>query len=273
MHETLYSARSPLRHPVRFIADAVSDLRRSPGIAWRLFRRNMQARYRRAWLGYLWLLLPSIGSTLVWGYVKSRQIVGIGSTDVPYPVYVFSGTVLWQVFVESFNAPLQQLTAGRQLITRSRVPHEALILAGVLEVVLNAAVRLLLLLPLMVAFSVPIGPQVLLVPFGLSALVLLGLALGILVAPVGMLYDDVSRGIALVAGFWFFLTPVVYPASSLGVLRLNPVTPLLDTTRNWLTCGHGVGSFGLVTGLSTITLVAALLLERLARPHVVARLG
>ncbi|HET8773305.1 MAG TPA: ABC transporter permease, partial [Thermoanaerobaculia bacterium] len=257
MTETAHTADSELLHPARFTREAVSDLRRSFAPAWQLFRRNLQIRYRRSWLGYVWLLLPTVGTTLVWVYIQSRRIVDVAPTDVPYPVFVLAGTILWQVFVDALNAPLQQLTASRPLITRSRVPHEALILAGAFEVLLNCAMRLLVLGALLIGFRMPVGPAVLLVPAGIAALLLSGLALGLVAAPLGLLYDDVGRAIALVTGFLFFLTPVIYRAPSAGILRFNPITPLLDTTRAWLTSGAArSGGFALVTAAS----LAALLL-------------
>lgn len=273
MSETFQSAQSELRYPLRFLSAAVRDLRHCPGIAWQLFRRNVQARYRRSWLSYLWLVLPSIGGTMIWVYLQSRRVVDVGGTATPYPVYVLSGTILWQLFVDALNAPLQQLTAGRQMITRSRVPHEALILAGLFEVALNAGVRLALLAGTMLWFGVNVGPGIFFAPIGLASLVLFGLALGMLSAPLGMLYDDVQRAILLVTGFWFFLTPVVYPTREAVLLRFNPVTPLLDTTRGWLTSGRVHDGFAVVTAVALIALIFAWFLERLARPHVVARLA
>jgi lipopolysaccharide transport system permease protein len=273
MSETVYSSHAELQHPSRFFADAWRDLRHSPSVAWQLFRSNVQARHRRAWLGYLWLLLPTLGTALVWMYVHSRQIVAIRATGVPYAVYALSGIIFWQVFSESLLSPLQQLTTNRQLVTRSRVPHEALILAGVLETLLHCAVRLLILAAVMVAYGVTIGPQVALVPLGVIALLMIGLALGMLAAPIGLLYDDVSRGLTMIAGFWFFLTPVVYPTPSHGLLRFNPVSPLLETTRQWLTSSAPVGRFAAIAGVTLVVLIAAWLLHRLARPHVVERLG
>lgn len=271
---TVYTSEPQLRRTGEFFSAAADDLRRSPAIAWRLFRSNVRARYRRAWLGYLWLLLPTLGTTALWVYVKSRGIVNIAPTAVPYPLYVLSGMVLWQVFTESLNAPLQQLTAARQVITRSRVPHEALVLAGLYEVVLQCIVRLSVLAIALAAFAMPIGVEVLLVPLGIAALALLGLTLGLFAAPIGLLYDDVSRALTLVTGFWFFLTPVLYRTPPRGILRLNPVTPLLDTTRAWLmSSGPATSSFLIVAFFSLVALVVAWLFFRLARPHVVARLG
>ena len=271
---TVYTSQSELRHPLRFVSGSVRDLLRSPAVAWALFRSNVQARHRRAWLGYLWLLLPTLGTTAVWVYVQSRGLVGIATTSVPYPVYVLSGTILWQVFADALSMPLQQVAAGRQVITRSRVPHEALILAGIYEVLLNCAVRLVVLAAVLIVFDMPIGPAVLLVPLGIAALLLLGVTIGLLATPAGMLYDDVSRALVLISGFWFFLTPVLYRTPSSGLLRFNPVTPLLDTTRAWIIASApDTNGFALVMIVTVTTLFIAWLFYRLARPHVVARLG
>lgn len=272
MTETVYSSDSELHHPSRFAAAAAHDLRQSPAVAWRLMRSGVQARHRRAWLGYLWLLLPTLGTTAVWSYVQSRRIVNIPASEVPYPVYVLAGTILWQLFVDALNAPLQQLTAGRALITRSRVPHEALIVAGLLETLFNCAVRSIVLVPVLFYFDMPLRASSALLPIGLVALALFGLALGVAAAPLGLLYDDVGRGIALVTGLWFFLTPVLYPAR--GAMLWNPMTPLIDVTRGWLIGGGSADSrFMLVFALTIPLLLVAWLFLRMARPHVVARLG
>ena len=277
--ETIYSAAPELRQPGRLFAAAGEDLRRSGAVAWQLFRRNLQARYRRAWLGYLWLLLPTVGTTLVWVYVHATQVVRIAPTAMAYPVYVLAGTVLWQVFVDALNAPLQQFTAGRQMITRSRVPHEALVLSGLLEVLFNTLPRLLVLAAAIPLFGERIAWTVVLVPAGVAALALFGTMLGLFLAPVGLLYDDVGRGVLLVTGLWFFLTPVIYPVPARGhaslLVRLNPVTPLIDTTRGWLTSGTASvhAGFAPVVAVTIPLLALAWLFHRLARPHVIARLG
>lgn len=274
MSEILLDARPALHAPARFVTEALVDLKRSLAVAWPLFRSNFRTRHRRAWLGHLWLLLPTIGTTAVWWYVHSRRIIDVAATPVPYPLYVFAGMLLWQVFHDALHAPLQQLTAGRQLVTRSRVPHEALILAGVLDVLLSCGVRLVLLVPMLAFSRIVPGPALLLVPVGILALLLLGLAIGVAAAPFGLLYDDVGRAMTLGTGFLFFLTPVFYRAPASGVLRLNPVTPLLETTRGWLTSSRGVsGGFFIVIALTSFALVCAWVLYRIARPHVVVRLG
>lgn len=271
--ETVLDAGAQLRHTGRFMRAAADDLRHSPAVAWQLFRSNLQSRHRRAVLRYAWLLLPTLATTFVWVYLQSRAIVGVGPTAVPYAVYVLAGMTFWQLFVDALNAPQQQLASARQLITRSRLPHEALLLAGVYDVLLNTAVRLALLACALVVFRVHVAPTAWLLPFGLAALLALGLAFGIAAAPVGLLYDDVGRSLALITTFAFFLTPVVYRSPAGTLVRFNPVTPLLETARGWLTGAPAADHFAAVGAVSLLALVAAWAFERLARPHVIARLG
>lgn len=50
---------------------------------------------------------------------------------------------------------------------------------------------------------------------------------------------DVTRTLTMVATFWMFLTPLLYPVPEMGLLalvvELNPVTHLLATARELLT--------------------------------------
>jgi lipopolysaccharide transport system permease protein len=273
MREIVYSAAPELRRPAAFLAAAASDLRAAFPIGWRLFRSNLRVNYRRSWLGYLWLLLPALGTAALAAFIQARRIVSVGGTELPYPLFVLCGIVLWQLFAEALNAPLQQLRAGRQLITRSRVPHEALVLAGLWEVLLNALIRLLLLGGALAYFGMPPTPTMLLIPAGVAVLALLGLASGLLIAPVGLLYDDVGRSLTLLLGFGLFLTPVIYPIPAGSPLRFNPVAPAIDTARHWITGGSAAPGFWAVGAGAAVLLVTAWLFYRLARPHFVARLG
>lgn len=278
MNEVVYSADSGLRSPRRFASELRADLRVAPAVAWRLFLHGLRAGYRRSRLGYVWLLLPPAATAATWVYLDRARVLDVGPTETPYPVYVLAGTLLWQVFAEALNSPLQQLSSARNILTRSRTPHEALLLAGLFEVAFNFCVRAAVFAPALVWLGAGWGFPVLLAPAGVASLLLLGCALGLLLAPLGLLYQDVSRGLGLLSGFWFFLTPVVYRPPSGGAAALlstlNPVSPLLLTTRRWLTLGAAEPARGFfaVAALSALLLVVALVCYRLARPHLVARL-
>lgn len=273
MTETVYSARPALADPAGFLGAAVRDLARGLPIGWRMFRADLVGRRRRSLLGWLWLLVPAAAATGICVYLQSRRVFEVAATELPYAVHVLAGMVLWQVFVDAMTMPLHRLSAARTLVTRTRVPHEAVIAAAMLAVGLNALIRLAALALAMAGFGVAPAAQALLLPVAMLALVWLGGALGLVAAPLGLMFDDVREGLIVLAGFWFFLTPVIYPAPPAGALRLNPVSPLLETGRSWLTGGVTAPGFVLVAGLGAAGFAASWLLYRLARPHVVARMG
>jgi lipopolysaccharide transport system permease protein len=188
-------------------------------------------------------------------------------------------TSLWQTFVEAMNGPVAGVAAARSLLARVSFPREAIVLAKLIEAGANLLVKLLLVVGLFWWFAVPVASTVMLAPLALLGLVLFGTLVGLLLAPLGLLYRDVGRGLALVTGAWLMITPVVYPVPEGGtfatLVRWNPVTPLLVTTRELATTGvvSNAAGFAAVTAASLCGLLATWVVFRLAMPFVVERVG
>ena len=232
MTETRFTAEPALRRPVQFLRESIRDLGGAAATGRQLFLRNLRSLHRRSFLGYIWLFVPMVVMALLGFYMQSRRIIVTATPDMPYPVFVLTGLMLWQMFVEALSAPLLRLRADRPLITRTRIPLEALLIAGLFDVMLNAACRLVLLVIVLAVYHTEVGSGILMLPVAMVALVALGTAIGVLALPLGLLYDDVGRAIALGTALWMILTPVFYPIPGDGLLRFNPVTPLLVTARN-----------------------------------------
>lgn len=276
---TVYTPGSQLREPGRLIFAMFNDLMASRELAWRLFVRNISARYRQTLLGYFWAFLPPLFSMAVWVFLNTQNVISVADTGMPYPLFVLVGTVLWQTFVDALNSPLKLVTESKSMLAKINFPREALILAGLGEVLFNFLIRILLLVGVFLWFRIMPPISFLYVPFGVFALMMLGLMFGILMTPLGVLYTDVSRGMVILSQFWFFLTPVIYPMPETGfaavMTRLNPVTPVLTTTREWMTTGltTQAGGFWLVALLTLVFLLFGWLLYRIAMPHLIARIS
>jgi ABC-type polysaccharide/polyol phosphate export permease len=116
-------------------------------------------------------------------------------------------------------------------------------------------------------------------PVGIAALLLLGVSIGLLITPVGLLYTDVSRGIGIIAGFGMLLTPVVYPPRTSGLVgwltTWNPISPVLVTARDWLTGQEAAftSGFWAVSAVAAATFIVAWFMYRLTMPLIVERMG
>ena len=276
---TVYTPESQMRSPLKLVKAMVRDLKDSRELAWRLFVRDFSARYRQSALGIFWAFLPALLSGLVFIILQAKNVVNFGKTDIPYPVFVIIGTTLWQIFSESVNAPLKAVHGCRAMLAKINFPREALIVAGLYEILFSVAIKSVVVVAVLLFFRMPLGFGLLLSIPALLSLVLFGLALGLFLTPIGMLYSDIGSGLGVLIQFWFFVTPVVYPAPSSFpyslIATLNPVSPLLVGTRDLMTKGYlaDVAPFLIISGCSLVGLFVAWVIYRVAMPVIIERMS
>ncbi|EHC14941.1 ABC-2 type transporter [Fischerella thermalis JSC-11] len=275
----VYRPESRMRHPLQLFRAMVYDLLASRELAWRLLVRDISAKYRQSFLGIFWAIIPPVIMAAGFTFAKGSGVVNLGNTELPYPAYVMFSMTLWQTFVEALNGPVQAVTSAKPMLARINFPREALIIAKLGEVFFNFGIKLILIFGLFLWFKIPITWSVILAPVALIHLVLLGTFIGLLLAPMGALYQDFSMGLTLISGLWLFLTPVVYPVPNSGVfgsiVKLNPVTPLLVTTRELATTGviSNPQGFWIASLIAILGLLLAWIIYRLAMPFVVERIS
>jgi lipopolysaccharide transport system permease protein len=189
------------------------------------------------------------------------------------------GLLLWQAFVDAVQSPLKTVTAAKSMLTRINFPREAVLLAGLGEVLFNFLVRLVLLIAVFLWFKLVPPATIWLAPLGVAAIVALGFMIGVLLTPLGVLYSDVAQGLPVITTFWMFLTPVVYPPPQVGLGALlshwNPVSPLIIVTRDWMTLGTTtqLAGFVLIFSATLVALFLGWMAYRMAMPHLIARIG
>ena len=274
-----YTPESLLRHPKKMLREMLRDLLASRELAWRLLVRDISAKYRQSFLGFLWAIIPAIVTAAGFTLAKNNGVVNIGATDLPYPAYVMFSMTLWQTFIEALNAPIQGMNGGKAMLAKINFPREALVLSKLGEVLFNFGVKLILIVALFIWFKMPIGTSVILAPVALIHLIAFGTFIGLMLAPIGFLYQDVTRIIGMATSFLLFLTPVVYPVPADGtfsnIVKLNPVTPLLVTTRELATTGvisDPIG-FWIASGIGFIGLFFAWIIYRVSMPYIVERIS
>jgi len=277
--EIVYTPDSLLRRPRFLLWTMWHDLLASRELAWRLMVRDIRAQYRQSFLGFLWAFIPPIVMAVGFTLAGNSNVINVGETDIPYPAYVMFSTSLWQTFVDAVTGPVQAVTKAKPMLARVNFPREAIILAKVGEVLFNFGIKLLLIFGIFVWFRIAVPWTILIAPVALFHLILLGTLFGVLLSPIGVLYQDVQRSLTIITGFWLVITPVVYPVPKEGLfgmlVRLNPVTPLLVTTRELATTGalSEIVGFWVVSGLTFLGLIAVWIVFKVAMPYVVERVS
>jgi lipopolysaccharide transport system permease protein len=275
----IYTPESRIRNPLQLLREMWRDLLASRELAWRLLVRDISAQYRQSILGIVWAFLPPIITAFGLVFAKNAGVINIGKTDLPYPAYVMFSMSLWQVFIESLNGPIGAVNSAKAILAKINFPKEAIILAKLGEIGFNFGIKLLLIIGLFIWFQISVTWSVLLAPVALIHLIVLGTAIGLLLAPIAALYGDVARVIPLIITPWLLVTPVLFPTPKEGIfstiVNLNPVTPLLVTIRDLATTGvvSNPTGFWLVSGLAFCLLFIAWIFYRLAIPFIIERMS
>jgi len=219
-----------------YLNESLKDIIGSRFLAKQLAVRDIKAQYRQSYFGLLWAFITPLTTAFVWIFLSATGTVKLTDTGVPYPLYAFTGTLLWSILKEAINSPTSNTNAARGMLSKINFPKEALVISGIYKLLFNSVVKIVLLLIFLIIYGIGFHPTLLFFPFALFGVLLFGTTIGLLITPIGMLYKDVARFINLALGFLMYATPVVYVVPKNGVLKtimeLNPLTALIATARD-----------------------------------------
>jgi lipopolysaccharide transport system permease protein len=276
----VYTPESSIRNPRVLIGEMFKDLRGGHDLAVRLAIRDFRAMYRQSILGIFWVLVSPLANTFTWIFLRSSGVVAVSDTEVPYPVYVFTGSMIWSIFSESIQSPLVKVSGNKALLAKINFPREALVLSAFYQSLSNAGVKVSLMLVGMAAMGYNfLSPTFFLFPIAIFFLVLSALAIGLLLTPLGLLYADIGKGLTILLQIMMYLTPVVFPVPKLGwvstVIAYNPLTPLITTTRAWITGTDTLflQGFAEVSAVLLIVLFVGWVFYRAAMPILIEKMS
>ena len=193
----------------------------------------------RTVLGRWWLLLrPTLDvviATVIFG-----GVLNIPSIDVPYPVLFIAGATCWRLFENSLLWTTRSLELNRKLISKVYFPRLLLPFAALAPALVEFAIYITFLLVAITIASLAdgelylrVGPELLGSAAALVMAVAFALGIGLWTSVLGANTRDVRFSLNYILGFWFFLTPVIYPLSMIPasyrtVAALNPMTPIVE---------------------------------------------
>jgi lipopolysaccharide transport system permease protein len=208
---------------------------RSVGMA--LTRRNLMVRYRQTVVGVGWVLVQPLALVLV--FTIFFGLVGrFGDVGVPFPVFYLSALWLWMPMTKVISEGTDSILANMQLVTRVYVPR-ALIPLSVAASTLVDLLFMFIAFGLLLLFS-GFTPNALylVAPVVIAVGYFTSLGLAYLLAAINARYRDAALALPFLIQLWFFVTPIIYPASWIPeewepVYYLNPMA-LVVTASRWI---------------------------------------
>ena len=261
------------------LKESLSGYKNSFYLAKQLAIRDVNAQYRQSIFGFFWAISPIIINSALWVFLQASGIVQITETKIPYPLFVVLGSTLWGIISECINLPMVSINSNRGLISKINFDKEALITLGLIKLIVNFLLKIIVVLFFMIYFQVVPSIHFLwFFPLVFCSMIFF-VSLGIFIAPIGLLFNDVSRFISLFMQFLMYVTPVVYVIPKSGLMKTimfyNPLTYWMTDLKNSMT-GFSIENtfFWIVFLIVTILFTAmALVVYRVSMPIITERMS
>lgn len=239
---------------------------------WLLSSRDLRVRYATSWLGYLWSVLDPLVMSGIYWFVFS-QIFHRDVGAEPYIVFLICALLPWVWFNSSVTDFTRAFNKDAKLVRSTAIPRS--IWVG--RIVLSKGIEFLFSLPVLVLFAVfggaSAGWGILWFPVAVLLQTMLLVGLGLIVAPLCVLFSDLERTTRLVLRALFYATPIIYSVPDLpGVFRelgvFNPLAGIFTLYRaaffpeQWDSLAVGVSAVVCVVLLG----VGLVVFRRLERP-------
>jgi len=249
-----------------------------------LAQRDLKARYKRSLLGWLWSLINPASTlgiyTVVFGAILGAKGPTMGSGHVGiFALYLFCALVVWNLFSGTINIAISSFQSAGGLLTRTYFPPEAPMVAGLVNVLLQAVIEATILMFFMlVVGNVGINALMIIPIFVLLAAFAFGI--GLVLAVFNIRYRDVAYLVGILLQVWFYATPIVYTLEQIHstagkrVLQFNPMTHYVYAMRQSV---YQLGNPTLVNwlvmvGSAAVSLVGGWLIFSRLAPRVIEEL-
>jgi lipopolysaccharide transport system permease protein len=243
-YDSATANRGPLRH--------LASMLRYPLLVWQhrfmvhnFFRRDLLGRVNGSFLGVGWLLLQPMFLFAVYYFVFGvifAEKTATGASKLEYALYLFSGIIAWQSFIEATSTSCGLIVDNGNLVKKVAFPSEVLFVHVVMTSMVIYLVGALVCIATSLLTGVgQLGWLLAAMPLVLIAQGLLALGIGLLLANLYVFVRDIVQLWRIVAQAWMFVTPIFWgpkllegklsPGALDAMMCANPAYPLIQAHR------------------------------------------
>ena len=210
-------------------------------------------------------LLTSVLFNVVFG-----GIAGLSTDGTPSFLFYMAGNTVWTFFASCINNTANTFVANSQVFGKVYFPRLTMPISQALTSLINFLIQAAMFVLFWIYFwatgsDIHLTAWMWAVPLVLIQTMLLGLGVGIIVSSLTTKYRDLAIAVSFGVQLWMYVSPVVYPLSTLGesprlafLMRLNPMTAPIEIFRT-ATLGTGSADMGMFV-YSLVFTAAALVL-------------
>ncbi|WP_419788962.1 ABC transporter permease [Mucilaginibacter sp. FT3.2] len=239
-----------------------------------LVRRDFVSFYKQTILGPLWFFIQPLFTTIIYTFIFGN-LANISADNLDKPLFYMAGITAWNYFADCLTKTSSVFTANAGLFGKVYFPRLIVPLSIVVSNLIRFGVQMALFFITMAFYAIKgsnVHPNIylLLFPFLLILMAMLGLGLGMIVSALTTKYRDLSFLITFGIQLMMYLTTVIYPLSTVKekypkyewLVEYNPMTPIIEAFRYGF-LGKGTFtmlSLGVTAAITTVILLVGIVI-------------
>ncbi len=197
--------------------------------------RDLKVRYRQTFIGVAWAVLQPLAMVIAFSLVLGF-LIRVDTGGVPYPLFVYSGLLVWTFFSGAVTNSSDSMVASANLITKVYFPRLIIPIAAVGGRLVDLAIASVILIGMAIWYGVSITVGLLMVPVLVALVTMLSLGIGIWSSAVNVKYRDVAVVVPVVLQIWMYASPIIYPITLIPaewrwLYSLNPMVGVVENFR------------------------------------------
>lgn len=223
--------------------------------------RDIKIKYKQTVLGFLWAVLQPLLMMVIFTFFFGKAL-NIPSQSLPYPVYVFSGLLIWNLFSTGLTNASNSMVNNASIIKKIYFPRLIIPVSSILVSLFDFFMAFVLFAAVLLYYQQPVIWQAIFIwPLAIVVGVVATMGLGSWLAALNVKYRDFRYVIPFLVQVFFFLTPIIYPISLLKypvlqyVLACSPMYAAIELFRYPLIGELANPSFFYLSTLSGILLL------------------
>lgn len=214
----------------------LADVWRYRELLWTLASRDIRVRYKQALFGVLWALAQPLAQVVIFTGVFHKMAGIQPDAPVSYPLFIFSGTVIWTLFATALAQASNSLVENARVISKVYFPRVLVPLAAVVVACVDFMIAFVLLMIAVPLFGESFHTSMLLLPLFAIGSAGCAFAIALWTSAINIQFRDVRYALPFILQLLIFLTPVFYPSTLLPkdwrfLLALNPMAAIVDGFR------------------------------------------
>lgn len=207
-------------------------------------KRDFVSFYKQTVLGPLWFFIQPIFTTIVFAFIFG-DLAGISSDGLPHYLFYLSGITAWSYFSECLTKTSTVFRDNANIFGKVYFPRLIMPLSIVVSNLVRFGVQLLLMFFVMLYFyffptpntSFNITYGIVLFPFLIVLMALLGLGSGLIITAMTTKYRDLTFLVTFGVQLLMYGTTVIYPLSYARekgygwIADKNPMTGIIEAFR------------------------------------------